>query len=285
MEKIKFLFVALFVGGLSFATQAGTLTITDGNASATVLTESGQEEGVIGMNSWVIDGVDMLHQQWFWFRVQGESNEQSIDNLNLAGEMTIDTNGLTTGDFSDDKAVIGYIDPFGRFTIEVEFELTGGANGSGVSSIVELISITNLDEQNTLDMSFFQYSDFDLNGTAGDDLVMIDNGNTANQSDASGAVSETVVTPEPSAHQADVFSIIRDMLNDQSADNLNDTVNTNVGDATWAFQWDITLNPAGTQGSNYLISKVKNINAIPEPASFAILGLGALLMTRRRQNA
>lgn len=282
MEKIKYIFVALFACGLTFAAQAGTLTISDSNASATIMTESG-EEGVIGMNSWIVDGVDMLHQQWFWFRAQGDNSEQSIDNLDLAGESTIDTNGLTTGDFSDDKAVIGYIDPQGRFTIEVEFELTGGGNGSGVSSIVELITITNLDEQNTLDMSFFQYSDFDLNGNAENDMVTIDNGNTANQSDANGAVSETVVTPEPSAFQADEFSLIRDMLNDEFADNLNDTVDSNVGDATWAFQWDVTLNPAGTQGSDFLISKVKNINAIPEPASFALFGLGALLIARRRQ--
>jgi hypothetical protein len=47
-------------------------------------------------------------------------------------------------------------------------------------------------------------------------------------------------------------------------------------DVTWAYQWDVIIQP----GSTFQISKLKNLQAIhaPEPATVLLLGLGELAL-------
>jgi hypothetical protein len=54
-----------------------------------------------------------------------------------------------------------------------------------------------------------------------------------------------------------------------------------TGDATWAFEWDRTLAP----NKSLIISKNKQIEAVPEPTALWLLGgglLGAGLLRRKR---
>lgn len=248
----------------TLSAQAGMFTLVDGNSTADINTESQD-----GMYNWTVDGVDHLFSQWFWYRVGDNGPEASIDTLNIAAE------GVTDTDFDGDPdtMVVRYDDSVAggpaTFEIQVRFSLAGGPAGSSLSDIAEQITLTNL-SGGVMDINFFQYSDFDLAGTIGDDSVTLLNPNAVRQSDGSGlALSETVVTPSSDHFELAQYSSTLDRLNDGVATTLDDVGGTVFGDATWAFEWDLTLDP----NEAILISKDKSIQ-VPAPGALLLAGLG-----------
>src|SRR5262249_25593325 len=125
-------------------------------------------------------------------------------------------------------------------SVQVDYLLNGGIAGSHASDVAETINITNT-TGSSLDFHFFEYSGFDLNGDDTSQVVNFANANTVNQQGGGVVLSETVVTPAPSAHQAALFPVLLNSLNDGSPTTLNGTNNAGPGDATWAFQWDTTI--------------------------------------------
>jgi hypothetical protein len=252
--------VAVLAGASS--AQAHVLTITDLNTTVSIDPHSQS-----GMFNWDVDGVDQIFQQWFWFRI-GDNPEASIDTLQLVSEGVLGRN-----------AEVVYAG--NGFTIDIAYLVTGGTNGSGASDVAETIRIINTGTT-SLDFHFFQYSDFDLNGSSGGQTVQILGGNTARQGGNGILLTETVVTPAPSHFEAAEFPDTIAKLNDGSASDLNDNPLAS-GDVTWAFQWDRVIAAGGT----FVISKDKNITRnVPEPFSLGIWGLGLALgavAARRRR--
>jgi len=249
---------------LAGAAQAQTVTLEDGNSLVRVNLNSQS-----GMDTWQVDGVDHLFQQWFWYRI-GQGAEQSLDTLGYQGHIVSNTNF----DPRDDTVVASYSN--GQLAAEVTFGLQGGLAGDGNSDILEQIRLVNVGTS-VLEINFFQYSDFDLGGTAGGDTVFIPGGNVAQQFEGGVAFQETVVTPAATRWQAGPFASIRNLLNDGVATDLNMDGGPYTGDMTWAYQWTIALAP----GDSFLISKDKIIT--PAPGAMALLGLGGLAMARRRR--
>jgi hypothetical protein len=245
---------------------AQAVVLEDGNSRATFADLS----SAAGMNNWFVDGVDHLFQQWFWYRI-GATAEAPINTLGLVGHVVSNTNF----DPRPDTLVANYSN--GTLSAELTFGLQGGSAGDGMSDVLEQIVLVNLGNQ-AMDLSFFQYSDFDLNGTSGFDSVFIPNGNIAQQSEGGTVFQETVVTPAASHWQAAGFPTLLNLLGDAAPTVLNDFGGPlGPGDMTWAYQWDITLAP----GQSFLISKDKLIT--PAPGALALLGLGGLAMARRRR--
>jgi hypothetical protein len=172
---------------------AGLFTLSDKNSVAQYNTSS-----QAGVYSWKVDGVEQLAQQWFWFRV-GNNPEASLNTLPIAAEGPTDTNF----DGSPDNLFTRFAG--GGFQVETNFKLQGGAPGSNSSDMTEQIAITNTGNQ-PLDFHFFQYSDFDLNGTPGGDTAAFTNPNTVRQRNGSTEMSETVVTPVPDHREIDFFN-------------------------------------------------------------------------------
>ncbi|MEK6677761.1 MAG: hypothetical protein AABZ47_19175 [Planctomycetota bacterium] len=260
-------------------TQAATFTITDQNSRASFDTTSQN-----GMYEWVVDGVNHLSQEWFWYRTGSMTSELSVDTLDILVQGTTDTNF----DGDHDTFYIRYGDLNDRqvpaFTIELAFRIDGALNGTGISDIGEQITITNFSD-NDLDIKFFQYNDADLNGGSTDTSINIMGSpeNTARQEDTGVQVHETVVTPAPNHYEAGLFSATRDSLNDNNTTTLNDVNSVaGPGDFTWAFQWDILLDSEEA----FQISKDKNIAAVPAPAAalLGVLGLALVRVTKRRPN-
>lgn len=262
---------------------SGALALVAGTATGAVVTLEDRNSVVnldnassAGMTDWVVDGTDQLFQQWFWFRVDGEdTQERPINALPLTGNVLTDTN--TFVDPRPDNLALQYSGA--GFTIEPSFQLRGGNAGSGRSDIGEQISIHN-NRTTPLHITFIQYCDFDLNGSAGADVgeILAPLFNTVRQSEAGFALTETVITPGPNHFELNIFPVTRDNLDDTDIDNLNDFAGPlGPGDVTWAFQWDFVIDPNGS----VLISKDKSI--VPAPGTAAALLLGAAGLGRRRR--
>ncbi len=272
MKRSSIFSLAMIAGGVLSATAFGTVhTVTDGNSLVRI-----DDSSQAGMMDWVVDGTDHMFQQWFWFRVAGDTQERSIDTLPLLGAASLDTNPFV--DPAPDSVAALYGNNAG-LTIQPTWTLRGGRAGSNSSDVTESIVITN-HGRTFLDLSFFQYCDFDLNGTPGGDVVQMNAPlfNTVVQSEGPYALSETVVTPAPTHHMVGPYAQILNMLNDGNADNLNDFSGPlGPGDMTWAFQWDMHIAP----GASIVISKDKGI--VPSPGALALVSLGGLMALRRKR--
>ena len=276
---LTFLCAALcsLAGGAIQSAHGGLFTLTDDNSTASIDTGSSA-----GMFNWTVDGENQLAQQWFWYRVGNVAGEAPISGLKIALEGTSDLNF----DTNPDALFTRYLG--NGFQLELRYALDGGTKGSGSSDISEQISIINTTD-GPLDFHFFQYSDFDLDGTSSvdSDTAVFTNTNTVRQREGLSNIAETVVTPVAGHREIAFFNATLVKLNDALPTTLSDTPLGTVvgpGDMTWAYQWDFLIPVGGT----VQISKDKNLNAVvPEPSSLALaslasLGLLALLAKRRR---
>jgi hypothetical protein len=243
------------------------LTLTHGNSAFTV-TET------YDWGQWEVDGVQQLYQQGFWW---GDATQEYRLGNSFTGQTLLAPN---SGRFF-------YQTP--GFYAELTYTLYGGAPGSGMSDVAESIYILN-NSGSSIDLRFFQYSDFDLGGTIADDTVWFPNANTVRQTDGGGSLmlSETVVTPAADRWEGALYSYTRGMLDDNAVYNLSNTPaiggGSVYGDATWAYQWNRTLG----DGATFLASKDKRLEPIPEPATALLIGVGLLgveVLRRRRRKA
>ncbi|HSU54424.1 MAG TPA: PEP-CTERM sorting domain-containing protein [Candidatus Dormibacteraeota bacterium] len=260
----------------SRSAQAQVITLHDNNSTAVV--DTGSQSG---MFHWDVQGQNQLVQQWFWYRV-GVNPEQSIDTLNFAPKVISSTaNTLSTTYFGN------------GFNIQLTYQLTGGAvvtaGQVGTADVAETIKVNNT-TGTPLDFHLFQYSDFDLGG-AGNDIVSLSTNshglfNEADQNDNGAVLIESVTGVTPGANHGEVafFNNTLNKLNNGTPDNLNDSAGpVGPGDVTWALQWDLSV---GANNSK-IVSKDKQLNVgiVPEPSSFALLGLGLAAFTLRKKRA
>ena len=268
---MRFAFSAVLLASIAGSANAQSFLLEDGNSSSVFSATGG------GQVSWVVDGTSQLFSQRFFYRTSLMNDERAVDSLGLTGSQVSDTN--TFDDARNDTLALRYADTTG-LEFRVTYVLRGTAAGNGTSDLAETIRIFN-PTSTPITMSFFQYVDFDLSGSAGGDFVQVLNANTVRQWDpvSNFTVAETVVTPGPTAYQVGSFPSIVNLF----GNGVPDSLNNNGGllgptDATWAFQWDFTLAP----NASFVISKDKLIT-IPSPAGLAVLGLAGVAATRRRR--
>ena len=231
-----------------------------------------------GIASWLINGVNQINREWFWFRVGDASPtnpEQSIDTLLRTLNNTSDDGENPGYDTLSQKFVSE-----GQFSVLVKYTLAGGDVGTGDSDLGLAVKIVNLSQQ-TLDFHFFQLIDFDLAGTPGGDIVQVINANFVKQVQSNHQAS-TVIVPASTIIQLAYSPAIYNLLSDSQGDDLTNTPvggSVGPGNVEYGFQWDITLAP----GANFMFSE--NQLLVPEPASLSLLLIGAAFMARRRRNA
>jgi hypothetical protein len=266
-------FAVALAAGLAGSAMAQTYTLEDFNSSTTFNVGGGSQV------NWLVDGTNQLFNQRFFYRAGTMGDEVPVDSLPLTGQQVTDTNGFD--DARNDALSLRYTDAGNGLEFRTTFTLRGGTPGSGTADLAETIRISNTGSS-AVSLSFFQYVDFDLGGTAGGDFGQINLGPTvsASQNDGAGSfINETVVTPSPDGWQIGAWPSIVGLFGNGVVNNLSNFAGP-IGptDVTWGFQWNITLAP----NTSYIISKDKLI-FIPTPGAAALLGLGGLIATRRRR--
>jgi hypothetical protein len=240
-----------------------------GSASATTIVSLDDLNSHVGFDtgsgviSWTVDSIQQLKQQWFFYRLQGATQEWPLSSLGYVKSKASDAN------FNPGKETLNAV--YGSeagFSVTLTYVLAGGLDGTRKSDLQETIAFNNRTLA-PVRLQFFQYCDFDLNGTPSDDTVRVVNANCISQRDVATMVAETVVTPSPARTEVAFYHDTLDKLTNTFADDLDNSKGP-IGpeDVTWAFQWDLTVPAGGT----VQISKDKNM--VPEPATLGLMGLG-----------
>ena len=240
-------------------------TLTSDNSSVSINLGS-----QTGMYNWSVDGQNQLTQQWFWYRIGSSGPQASIDTIGAPVAVEYGTSILDTTYTA------------AKFSLSVDYTLTGGSPTSGASDLAETISIQNL-TGSTLPFYFFQYADFNLGGTPNNDSGQLDKTskgfNQVDQTDGFCHLGENVDTvvshPATYGEVANDNSILSS-LNNATPTTLNDNMSTS-GNIKWALEWVANIAPGGT----YIISKDLNMSgvvpvSVPEPSTWTLILLGVL---------
>jgi hypothetical protein len=265
MKNLKVAIVGIAIMGCALtALNAQIINLQDNNSKVSIDTGS-----QAGMFFWNISpgGVSQLAQQWFWYRANGVQG--SIDSISAPTISSQTANSLTSTYMNN------------SFSISITYSLTGSGIGTGQADIQEGIQITNK-TGSALNLSFFEYNHFTLNGVAGGETVNMDN-SSALQEDGNGLnqIAEGIIAPDASHHEANTAGGTNSTLsnlNNTLGYNLND-ISSAAGDVTWAFQWDFSI--VGSQSIQK--DKLLSIQFVPEPSAAVLVaaGLGLHLLRRR----
>jgi hypothetical protein len=280
-KVVPLVFSALAISTILFVfeARAQTFGITNGNSFALI-----DPNSQAGMRNWTVDGVNQLYQQWFWYRIGNHGGESSIDTLSAA-TITSPGPGLLSTTYGNSK-----------LSVEVDYALQGGSAGSGTADMKESITLRNV-STSTLSLHFFQYSDFDLLGSAADEHVELRRDGTTGpflgatqwDGDPDNRQFAAHISVTPADHGEATFwpTLVND-LTDSHPTTLADTVGVvgSGGDVDCAFQWDLSLGVGGS----VTLDVDKNLTLptclVPEPSTAALVGLGALglVFFRRRSS-
>lgn len=267
-----FRLMILSVSLVAASSQAADFTMSHRNASAQINITNANA----GVVNWSVDGINSLTKQGFFYRIGGAGPESLVQTISSS----------PTVSFTQVPNIISTLDVTyanSSYSVRTLFQLTGGSANSGTANLSETITVKNL-SGSSLEFHLFQYSDFDLGGQAGGQTAQfqfdaLGQPYKVSQTDGIRTITETVnANTAPIGHFAAALgNTTLSSLTDGGPTTLSDTISAGPGNATFTYQWDVTLDPNET----LTISKLMTI--VPEPAvgSLVLAALAALGVARR----
>ncbi len=251
----------------------GDSIASDGNTSIAV--NPGNSTNPIGLYSWKVNGVEQAYEKWFWFRTAGSAYESSVDQLSLA----VETNAKGC------QLNLVYDAWFGA--VDILYGVSSEPYGAGTSAFEERVTITNT-TASTLDLMWFEYTNFNVGATPQDELayhvpsLFFDYRSWPDvliQQDGARMTGVFSGTPA-SAYEIALDPSLYQSLTDGGLTTLNNTPPSGVpigpGDLAHAMQYELSIEP-GQSAQLYTLNVL-----IPEPATLSLLVLGGLGLVRRR---
>ncbi len=255
---------AVLVLALAPVAWAQSGTITDGGASFEWFGSSSTE----GYADFDAGGGGNIYQNWWWFRVAGDTAETAFP---WAG-----TTGPDSESYVGDTATLGWEASLTGWTARLRVVVDEVVAGSAATVVEEMLIQNTGDEPLTI--AVFNYLDADVLGSANDSAELLEPGRMQ-ISDGDEYVQFLGVGAD--AYQVTSYSDLRTALRDSEVTDLDDTgLPFGPGDFTGAFQWNLVIEP---QAQITIVEGLSiNTDAVPEPAALSLLALGGLVLIRRR---
>jgi hypothetical protein len=231
-----------------------------------------------GMNMWSVPGSSQneLDGQWFWYSVNG-GPVQSINTISSSPSYNQAGGNNTLSVMYSDS----------QLSISLLYVLQG--TGMGSASMTESIAVDN-NTSSTFTLNLFEYSNFNLLQSGNNTATVFGSAGSGysqvTQTSGATAISQSISSPFANYAEAGSATGPNTVLGDViSGSNLSGPL-TYTGNAAWAFQWNTSL-AAQPDEFDELGNGSLSITNVPEPSSFALigLGLGACGWLRRRRQA
>ncbi len=212
--------------------EANSYTIASGNSTVTI-----DPDSTIGMHSWVLDEINQLASQWWYYRI-GDTQQQPINQLAIPVVTQAAPN------------VIDLLYKGQSVDVLLRYILNGGQPGSGNATIAEMVRIQN---KTTAPITFhlFEFTDLNLDNTPDNDSAALVNQTTVAQWDGSLITTESAstggMTPVPDRWEIGNAADLFNRLNNAPILDLSNGVTPYSGDVAFAFQWDMAIPARGTQ--------------------------------------
>jgi hypothetical protein len=270
-KLIRGALVAVLVTGFVVQSEAQIYTLSQNGSSVQV----NLTPGSAGVSDWLLNGVNQLNQQWFYYREGSSGPQYSIDTIAGPSSITFLPSTLLMATYANS-------------TISVKTTYTFGAPGNGTATLSEAITVANPSSLSQT-YHFFQYSDFWLGGVPGGQSVQFYNNGAPTyyeviQTGGTGRLVETAQSPSAgvtSEVQAGLYDGTLLGIATVPGLTLNNTLSAGPGNVVYAYEWDATLLPGGS----FQISKILTV---PEPSSMVLISSGMLVLAlvhRRRRGA
>lgn len=263
-SRIILILAIMLVGIIGGAAQAN-LVLTQGSTNIVISSPAVGNSGICGVTDWVIDGKDQMDLEWFWIKAG-----------NLVGRVGSGTSILTQQQSWGTGGVQEYTDATLGYKMTVVWGLSD--TGKGTSQLTELINVVNTG--GTKDFRFYEYTDFDLDGSVLDKVqpsfMVGSQYGTITQQSPLGITGEVGVLTSEAADRYEATTVHGTLIPTIAAG--NDLANTpgvvGPGDVEFALQWD---RPGVLNNNGFGLTKSKTINVrIPEAGSMVLFGLGIL---------
>jgi len=267
---IQRVFVAVLVCLLAAGTVAygsPLVTLTDPfYPNSTVNIDAGAPATLQG---WTVELFNQMAQSGYWFAIGNSAVAVPVSSIGAA----------SITQFTESDATLVYSGDL--FDIQIDYLLWGNPVGSGMSDLSQTVMITNK-SGTALDFHLFEFVNMDLNGSAANEIAMLTNSSTITQ-DEGTTQGQLSVNTIPAHWQIGDATSLLNSINTVSGLNLADGQSPYVGDAAFAFQWNMSI--AGN-GSQSISQDMLMMGAqVPEPSSVTLFvsSLTLLPLVRRRR--
>ncbi|MGH7133963.1 MAG: MYXO-CTERM sorting domain-containing protein [Phycisphaerales bacterium] len=249
---------------------AGNMVFTSGDSPTSITAAAGP---TANLRSTGAAGTNHMFEMWWWYRIAGDTREFNLGNA--ASSVTIGSSILR----------MTFNQP--NFSAVLQYQVV--STGADTGFLRSTLSITNTSGA-PISISLFNYTDLDVNNTAGGDSAVQLGSNFMRVSDPATTYTLAYSGVGADAYQVAAFATVRGLLTNNVVDNLNNTgLPFGPGDFTGAFQFGgpnaagapggITIEPGFTSSVIATVS----ITNVPTPGAAALIGLAGLAGLRRRR--